>query len=161
MLAPDCPGQVAAEAPRLLLGVGQVLEKAEAERERERRLEALRTAPAERLWGHGLADPVYEYRRQAGRLLDRYGADADMSRVDWMIAQDMAKGGRFTVGQIAQGLREGSPNVKSRKAGHVDDYAQRTAVKAWASPEVQAYREEQARKVQLRLERGRDGPTLG
>ena len=161
VLAHDCPGRVAADAPRLLLVVGQVLEQAAAERERERRLEVLRTAPAERLWGHGPADPVHEYRRQARRLLERYGIGADMSRVDWMVAQDMAKSGRFTVGQIEQGLREGSPNVEIRKAGHVDDYAHRTAFKAWASPEVKAYREEQARKADLQLARGRDGPTLG
>lgn len=161
VLAHDCPGQVAAEAPRLLLSIGQAIERAEAERERERRLEAVRTAPAERLWGQGPADPVHEYRRQARRLLERYGADADLSRVDWMIAQDMAKSGRFTVGQIAQGLREASPNVENRKAGHVEDYAQRTAAKAWVSPEVQAYRAEQARKAELRREIKRDGPTLG
>ena len=158
VLAHDCSGQVAAEAPRLLLNIGQLLEKAEAERERARRLEAVRTAPAERLWGQGPADPVHEYQRQARRLLECYGAGADMSRVDWMIAQDMAKSGRFTVGQIAQGLRGGSPNVESRKAGHVDDYSQRTAAKAWASLEVQAYRDEQAKKSERRLERGRDGP---
>ena len=62
-----------------------------------------------------------------------------------MIAQDMAKSGRFTVGQVAQGWREESPNVESPKAGHVDDYAQRTAAKAWVSPEVHAYRKEQAK----------------
>ncbi len=116
-------------------------------------------APAERLGGHGPVDPVHEYRRQTRRLLERYGAGADMSRVDWRIVQDMAKSGRFTGRQIAQGLREGSPKVESRRAGHGDDYAQRTAVKAWASPEVQAYREEQARKSERRLERGRDDLT--
>ena len=161
VLAHDCPGQVAAEAPRLLLAIGQAIEEAASKRERARRLEAVRTAPTERLWGHGPADPVHEYQRQARRLLERYGDPADLSRLDWMIAQDMAKSGRFTVGQIEQGLREGSPNVQGRKAGHADDYAQRTAMKAWASPEVQAYREEQARQLEFRRERGRDGPTLG
>jgi hypothetical protein len=161
VLAHECPGQVAAQAPGLLLAVGQELEQAAAQRERARRLEALRTAPADRLWGHGQPDPVQEYQRQARRLLERYGDQADLSRVDWMIAQDMAKSGRFTVGQIEQGLREGSPNVEGRKAGHVDDYAQRTAAKAWVSPEVQAHRDEQTRTAQLRIERGRDGPTLG
>ena len=77
-------------------------------------------------------------------------------RVDWMIAQDIAKSGRFTVGQIAQELGEGSPNVESREVGHVNDYAQHTAVKAWVSSEVQAYREKQARKSERRLERGRE-----
>ena len=106
---------------------------------------------------------MHEYRRQAKRLLERYEDTADQSRMDRMIAQDMAKSGRFTVGQIEQGLREGSPNVASRKAGHVDNYAHRTAVKAWTSPEAQAqaYRGEQARKAELRRGRGRDGPTRG
>jgi hypothetical protein len=161
VLAHECSGQVAAQGPGLLVAVGQELEQSASQRERARRLETLRTAPAERLWGHGQPDPLQEYQRQARRLLEQYGAGADLSRVDWMIAQDMAKSGRFTVGQIEQGLREGSPNVDSRKAGHVDDYAYRTAAKAWISPEVQAYRVEQATRAQQRLERGRDGPTLG
>ena len=75
-----------------------------------------------------------------------------------MIAQDMAKSGRFTLRQIEQGLRGASPNVDGHKAGHVDDYAHRTATKAWLSPEVQAYRAEQARKAQLKIDRGYDGP---
>jgi len=50
-------------------------------------------------------------------------------------------------------------NVEGRKAGRVDDYAQRTAAKAWTSPEVQTYREKQARKAELKRERERNGPT--
>jgi hypothetical protein len=160
VLAHDCPGQVAADAPRLLLAIGQAIEETASKRERARRLEAVRTAPADRLGAYGQPDPVHEYQRQARRLLERYGDTADLSRLDWMIAQDMAKSGRFTVGQIEQGLREGSPNVEVRGAGHVDDYAQRTALRAWASPDVQSYRQEQALKSQLKLERGQDGPTF-
>ena len=158
VLAHDCPGQVAAEAPQMVAAVGKMFDQAADERERKRRLDAVRAAPAEGLTGHGAADPVHEYRRQARRLLERYGDEADLSRLDWMIAQDMAKSGRFTVGQIEQGLREGSPNVERRKDGHVDDYAHRTAVKAWVSPEVQTYRETQAKKAQLKQDRGYDGP---
>ena len=47
---------------------------------------------------------------------------------------------------------------RSRKAGHVDDCAQRTDLKAWSSPEVQTYREEQARKARLKQDRGYDWP---
>ena len=41
----------------------------------------------------------------------------------------------------------------SRKVGHIEDYAKRTAEKAWAAPEVQAHRQEQVRQAQ------RDGPS--
>jgi hypothetical protein len=58
------------------------------------------------------------------------------------------------VGQIEQGLREGSPNVEGRKGAHVDEYAQRTAAKSWTSPEVQAYRQEQVMKTQPKREQG-------
>ena len=71
----------------------------------------------------------------------------------------MAKGSRFTLGDIERGIREGSPNVESRKAGHMEEYAKRTADKAWAAPEAQQRRQEQERSRQL--QRGRDGPSLG
>ena len=62
--------------------------------------------------------------------MQRYGKEADFSRLDWMIATDMAKSGRFTAQDIEKGIRECSPHVESRKAGHVEDYARRTAVNA-------------------------------
>jgi hypothetical protein len=74
-----------------------------------------------------------------------------------MIATDMAKSGRFTMQDIERGLREGSPHIESRKAGHIEDYARRTAEKAWNAPEVQAHRQEQGRPAQ----RDRDGPSRG
>jgi hypothetical protein len=80
-------------------------------------------------------------------LLAQYGNEADPSRVDWMIATDMAKSGRFTLQDIATGIRACSPNVDSRKAGHVEDYARRTAEKAWSDPGVRQHRE-QARQAQ-------------
>lgn len=54
----------------------------------------------------------------------------NFSRLDWMIAKDMAQSGRFTVQGIERGIRECSPHIDSRKVGHVEDYARRTAVKA-------------------------------
>ncbi|MEL5850225.1 MAG: hypothetical protein U7M05_12825, partial [Candidatus Igneacidithiobacillus chanchocoensis] len=106
----------------------------------------------------GSHDPVREYRRQAKRLLAKYGDGADLSRMDWMIATDMAKSGRFTLRDIERGILEASPHVESRKAGHIEDYARRTAANAWASPEVQRHRQEQERQAQ----RGRelDGPGM-
>lgn len=82
-------------------------------------------------------DPDQEYQRQAKNLLERYGKEVDFSRVDWMIATDMAKSGRYSAGGIAKAIEKHSPHVESRKAGHVENYAIRTVQKAFDAPEVQ------------------------
>lgn len=157
MLAHDCPGRAATAAPAYLERIEQGLDRAEAQKEREKRLEALGAAKPS---GYGSQyDPVKEYQRQAQRLMQRYGQDADFSRLDWMIATDMAKSGRFTAQDIEKGIGQCSPNVESRKAGHIEDYARRTAENAWNAPEVQQHRQEQERARQVK--RDRDGPSLG
>ena len=156
VLAHDCPGKAATAAPAYLERIEQGLDKAEAQKERQKRLEALQTAKP----GYGGYDPIKEYQRQAQRLMAKYGDGADLSRMDWMIAQDMAKGGRFTVQDIEKGIRECSPNVESRKAGHTEDYARRTAEKAWSAPEVQQYRQEQAQEQARQAKRDRDSPGM-
>jgi len=155
VLAHDCPGKAATAAPAYLERIEQGL----AQKERQKRLEALQTAKP----GYGSHDPIREYQRQAQRLMAKYGDGADLSRMDWMIAQDMAKGGRYTLQDIEKGIVECSPNVESRKAGHIEDYAKRTAANAWQSPEVQQHRQEQAQEGQARqAQRGRDrdGPGM-
>lgn len=149
VLAHECPGKAAIAAPELLERVEQHL----AHQEREKRLEALETANTGILGSP--YDPVTEYQRQAQRLMKRYGKDVDFSRLDWMIATDMAKSGRWTLEQIERSIRECSPNVESRKAGHVEDYARRTAVKAWNAPDVVAERQERAKTRQAKRDRGR------
>lgn len=154
VLAHDCPGKAARAAPAYLERIEQYLDRAAAQQEREKRLAALETAKPGGYGSH--YDPVKEYQRQAQRLMQRYGKEADFSRLDWMIATDMAKSGRFTAQDIERGIRECSPHVESRKAGHVEDYARRTAQKAWNAPEVQAHRQERERQAQR--SRDRDGP---
>ncbi|NHZ45018.1 DNA topoisomerase [Massilia sp. CCM 8693] len=156
VLAHECTGKAATAAPALLERVEQGLDKAGAQKERQRRLEAIQAANP----GYGSYDPTREYQRQAQRLMAKYGDDADLSRMDWMIAQDMAKGGRFTVQDIEKGIRECSPNVESRKAGHIEDYARRTAEKAWNAPETQQHRQEQAQEKAREAKRDR-GQSLG
>ena len=157
VLAHECPGKVATSASAYLHRIEQGLDRQAAQREREKRLAALETAKP---GGYGSQyDPVKEYQRQALRLMQRYGKDADFSRLDWMIATDMAKSGRYTVQDIEKGIRECSPHIESRKAGHVEDYARRTAEKAWNAPEVQQHRQEQEQACQVK--RDRDGPSLG
>jgi hypothetical protein len=148
VLAHDCPGKVATAAPAYLERIEQGLDKAEAQKERETRLEAIKEVKT----GYKTYDPVREYQRQAQRLMMKYGDKADLSRMDWMIAIDMAKSGNWTQQEVEKGICEASPALESRKTGHIEDYAKRTAEKAWAAPEVQAHRQEQARQAQ------RDGP---
>ena len=156
VLAHDCPGKVAAVAPAFLERLEQALDQAAAREERHRRMEAIRTAEL----GDGMQhDPVHEYRRQAQRLIGRYGYETDLPKMDGMIAADMARGGRFTQDDIERGIREGSPNVESRKAGHMVEYAKQTAEKAWTAPEVQQQQREE-RERERQMQRGRDGPGM-
>ena len=75
--------------------------------------------------------------------------------MDWMIAVDMATSERFTQQDIERGIARGTPNVQSRKAVHVEDYAQRTAQKAWTAPEVVRQRQERQRDLQQEVKRDR------
>lgn len=152
VLAHDCSGKVPAAALEALQRIESHLDRIRCKEVRKTRLEALKAAQP----GYGGHDPVREYQRQAQRLMQRYGAEADFSRLDWMIATDMAKSGRFTAQDIARGIRECSPHVESRKAGHIEDYARRTAEKAWHAPEVQQHR--QAQEASRQVKRERDGP---
>lgn len=157
VLAHECPGKAAERAQALLEVIGKGLDRVEAQKERQSRLEALE---GYRSPGYGwTTDPGHEYRKQAQRLMKRYGKDADFSRLDWMIATDMAKSGRFSADGIAGAIAKHSPQVESRKAGHVEDYARRTAEKAWNAPEVVAERQQQAE--QARQAKRDRGPSLG
>ena len=151
VLARDCNGQVAAAAPAYLVTIEQALDAVAARQERARRLEAIGVATA-RVGGH---DPLGEYRRQAQQLIVKYGAGADLARMDWMIAVDMATSGRFTQQDIERGIARGTPNVQSRQAVHVEDYARRTAQKAWTAPEVVRQRQERQQHLQQEVKRDR------
>ena len=156
VLAHDCPGKAARAAPAYLERIEQGLDREGVQKERETRLGAIQTVST----GHKTYDPVREYQRQAQRLLTKYGNKADLSRMDWMIATDMAKSGNWTQQDVEKGIREASPALESRKTGHIEDYAKRTAEKAWAAPEVQQHRQEQAQEQAREAKRDR-GPSLG
>lgn len=148
VLAHESPGKLAEMAPELLKTAQELVFQAEAALESKKRLEALEGFKP---LGHGwMSDPVHEYKRQAQQLLERYGSRTDYSKLDWMIATDMSKSGRFDQKAIERAIFEHSPEVSTRKAGHVHDYARRTAEKAWNAPEVQAHREQEAEKSNTR-----------
>jgi hypothetical protein len=140
VLAHDCPGTVAKAAAALLERVEQQLQQEEREKQKKREAEALQKAPVA-----SSRDPIAEYRLQADYLMKKYGSKVDLSRVDWMIAVNMAKSGLST--QVIENcIKQCSPNIESRKAGHVEDYARRTAAKALLEAQGQRQRERQAKR---------------
>jgi hypothetical protein len=145
VLAHDCGGWAAAAGPPHVQRIQERIEQQAAQHQQQTRLKTLQNAPEMR---YKSRNPEQEYRWQAKRLLERYGPDTDYSRMDWMIAQDMAKSGHFTRREIEHAIRTCSPHIEDRKAGHVEDYAARTAERAWQTPEAVQHRQEQRQHQQ-------------
>lgn len=133
VLAHDCSGTVAKSTERHLEGVKERMDIRMTVKDKKMRLEAIT--------GHSRGanlyekDPVRDYQRRAKAILEKYGTEADLSRLDWMVAKDMAKAGRSS-DEICKAITEASPNIETRKAGHMEDYAQRTVNNVWKVPEV-------------------------
>ena len=67
-----------------------------------------------------------------------------------MIAQSMVASGQYDAEEVARAILGGSPNIRTRKPGHLEDYAYRTATKAWIDPTVQAHRDKNLARQQDR-----------
>ena len=148
-------GQVMAQAEVVLAKLDRFLDERairEAQQTRRETIAAWQDPPGWPSWGR--RKPVDEYRRQAQALQARY-PQPDWSKLDWMIAKTMAGSGRYTLPEITQALVEGSPNLVTRKPGHLEDYAQRTATKAWQDPTVQAQRAQNLAQRRQEEDRGR------
>ena len=74
-------------------------------------------------------DPTKTYLDLAAQLTESYGLSTDYSRLDWMVVETMLRQG-FSAEQIKLGMQGGSPKLKERKKGHIDDYINRTVEKA-------------------------------
>jgi hypothetical protein len=82
----------------------------------------------------GACDLASEYRQRVERHCERFKEVNDPSRLDWMIACDVAVAHPdITVEQLALTIEGGSPDIQQRKAGHVHEYAMRTAAKVLAT----------------------------
>ncbi len=108
----------------------EILAEAEA---RLRAKEEKRAATAARVARAGRArsrrhDPQAFLAREVDGIARRYGAATDMSRAEAAACRRMALAG-FSRAEVAAALAA-CPDVRRRKAGHVADYAERTA--AWA-----------------------------
>jgi hypothetical protein len=125
VLIHEASGMVAPRGPELVAGVEHELRVEETQKRIDRILEG----PDSR---YSQADPVQEYRRQAKILMDRYGKDIDYSRMDWMIALDMSKSGRYSRDGIKRAMLECSPGLGTeRHVGKVDHYIGHTVERAW------------------------------
>ena len=134
-------GHVMTQAHDLLEKVDRFLDQQETRREQKRRLTAIHTEGVQEPSPGGrktALEPVAEYRRQAQVLEKQYGSDPDWSKVDWMIAKSMVASGQYDVDDVERAILGGSPHIRTRKPGHLEDYAHRTATKAWLDPDAQA-----------------------
>lgn len=85
---------------------------------------------------HGLRTPGAAYALTAERIMTRY-PNTDLSRLDWMVCRDLASANLEVDEQyLQQALREGSPHLAQRKAGHIDDYVARTTAKVMRDAHV-------------------------
>ncbi len=161
VLAHECPGRVAAEGPALLRHIDEWLEWQRERQEQAARLEAIQAAP-DHIWQR---DALLAYQQQAQRFLGRHGAAGDYQRMDWTVAIELAKSGRFSRQEIERALREGSPHIERGQPGGIEDYARRVAARAWDAPEVlehwrgQGHEIQQQRALGRASERGREGPS--
>lgn len=147
VLCHEASGQPAENGQKLVTMAEQLCLERNARAERAKRLQEAEKPPGRDY----RAGPAVEYRRQLKRLLERYGPSADLSRVDFMIATDMATRG-FGAESIRQAMEEASPELPVRKAGREADYCARTVQAVFERPEVQEALE--ARR------QDRDGPSL-
>ena len=136
-------GHVMTQAHDLLEKVDRFLDQQAVQKAQKDRLTAIHTEGVKKPspWGRKTAlEPVAEYRRQAQVLEKRYGPAPDWSKVDWMIAQSMVASGQYDADDVERAILGGSPHIQTRKPGHMEDYAHRTATKAWRDPDAQAQR---------------------
>lgn len=92
------------------------------------RLEALRVAPQQSVSNTALPDPEEFYRTQLRGLMGRYGAALNLSYADWTIGKKMAEQG-YVYKQVKLAIHKASPNLATRKSGHVENYLTRTTNK--------------------------------
>lgn len=123
-------GKPAPGAGRVIAIAEKTIDAEEAKRVAEARKAAISASD-----GVFRGDPADEYRRLAKPILARYGEGSDLSRLDYMVAKRMCASG-WTADQVQQAIEQASPALDTRKAGHIADYAKRTAEKAWADPEA-------------------------
>lgn len=142
VLCHEAPGHVATSGQRLVVGAEEAIERMQVQREKAERL---RTAYEASERPTGTFSHVQEYRRQLSTLHKRYGDDMDFSRADFMIGRDMVARG-YSLDAVADAIYQASPGLAERKAGHEDDYVQRTLHAVWNDPSIVRIQQERERE---------------
>ena len=142
VLCHEAPGHVATSGQRLVIGAEEAIERMQVQREKAERL---RTAYEASERPTGAFSHVQEYRRQLSGLHKRYGDDMDFSRADFMIGRDMVARG-YSLDAVADAIYQASPGLAERKAGHEDDYVQRTLHAVWNDPSIVRIQQERERE---------------
>jgi hypothetical protein len=92
------------------------------------------TRPEWRGKGGELADTVAKAHKH---LSIKYGLAYDSSVADFQIARSLIEQG-WSSSSVRSGLLNGSPDLLTRKTGHVDDYLDRTLSKVTGRPVAKA-----------------------
>jgi len=134
VLCHESGGEKAIRGDALLHKAKEAVIEKHAEDERKTRLRASKTAVRGDYGRH----PIKEYQKQLATLTARYSDDMDVSRADYMICCDMAKNG-YTREEILNALDQASPELPIRKAGHEQDYCNRTVEAAFSNSSVKQH----------------------
>ena len=121
VLLREATGRVASAAARLVEGARERLDERAREAERRRRERAIERAASRAPSGARRRDPVAVFRRARARL----ASETDPSRADFTAGLILARAG-YSAEQIGAAIEAASPELAGRKAGHVEDYVQRT-----------------------------------
>jgi hypothetical protein len=71
-------------------------------------------------------------REQFQRAQEKWGSGLDLSRTDYFVSRNLLQMGA-TEDQVRRALPDISPDIQTRKVGHVEDYIKRTVLNAYCS----------------------------
>ncbi|MES1026622.1 RepB family DNA primase [Gloeocapsa sp. BRSZ] len=114
-----CNGQMAVEASKL---IAEAIEISEWYKSTPKPVSTIQRSSKSKI------DPMAFYRQDYDRLLVKF-PNPDESSFDYMIACNMLRKGYSTT-EVEEAIRQGSPDLDTRKKGHVEDYITRTVQKA-------------------------------
>ncbi|MGB7416265.1 MAG: DNA-primase RepB domain-containing protein [Thermosynechococcaceae cyanobacterium] len=137
-----CNGKIAINASQLLSKAREALQATLPLKKRQDLSdEAVAAMMAVSLPCSTSLDPLTYYQRYLAGLIKEFGSNLDESRADWMIGKRMAMIG-YAPEAIKQVIYEASPDLDSRKKGHVEDYVETTLYNLLCDEEVMDARQQ-------------------
>lgn len=127
ILADRCNRKIATKAEEIILKAHQKLKEAH-DNDSARVVASTPLEPSLHAnFGH--IDPIQYATTQYQKLSKRYGTNFDDSKADFIIACDLLRIG-ITEDIVKNTLEQTSPNINTRKIGHIQDYLDRTIAAA-------------------------------